>query len=154
MLSDELKMENKSVLIAHFADLLKYICKTFFEWNGEKDEYGRAILQIVGTDVIRAQEPDFWVDFIIKIISLFDGFWDYVLIPDCRFPNEYEKFKELGYDTTLIRIERPSFESSLTDEQKFHKSETALDGYRYDYIIKADTMNQLYINAVAYAQIL
>ncbi len=38
------------VLIAHYADLVKYVAKTFFEWNGEKDEYGRSLLQHIGTE--------------------------------------------------------------------------------------------------------
>ena len=55
-----------STLIVHYADLLKYMCKTFFGWNGEKDEFGRSLLQRVGTDCIRNVEPDYWVDFVIS----------------------------------------------------------------------------------------
>ena len=52
-----------SVLIAHYGDLLKFICKNFFGWNGEKDTDGRTLLQQVGTNCIRKQNPDYWVDF-------------------------------------------------------------------------------------------
>ena len=74
----------KRVLIIHNADLLKYICKTLFLWDGKKDARGRHILQYVGTDIVRAQRPDFWVDYIISILTLFGDSWDYVLIPDCQ----------------------------------------------------------------------
>ena len=33
------------VLIIHYADLLKFMCKQLFHWNGEKDERGRHLLQ-------------------------------------------------------------------------------------------------------------
>ena len=41
ILHDQLVKDNTEVLITHYADLLKYICKTFFNWNGKKDEQGR-----------------------------------------------------------------------------------------------------------------
>jgi hypothetical protein len=37
------KNEEK-VLVIHYADVLKYICKQYFGWNGEKDEYGRRFI--------------------------------------------------------------------------------------------------------------
>lgn len=138
ILKELLEADGKSVKIAHFADLLKFICKTYFDWDGQKDERGRHIFQYVGTDVIRAKSPDYWADFIVNFLSMFQEEWDYVLLPDCRFPNEYELFKYSGINTVLLRVERPGFVSPLTPEQQAHKSETALDGYRYDYVIQND----------------
>ena len=125
---------NKRVLIAHFADLLKYVCRTFFDWNGEKDDYGRSLLQQVGTDIVCAKQPDFWVDFIINILKLFNNTWDVVIIPDCRFANEVAKIKA-NFDTTVIRIVRPGFNNGLSDKQKQHPSETALDDFNFDHIV-------------------
>ena len=96
-----MNLKNKKVLITHYADLLKYICRTFFKWNGEKDDYGRTLLQQVGTNIVGAKQPDFWVDFIISVLNLFEGSWDIVIIPDCRFVNEVEKMKN-HFDTTLM----------------------------------------------------
>ena len=45
MLKDELEKNGSRVLITHFADLLKFIAKEFFKWNGEKDNEGRRLLQ-------------------------------------------------------------------------------------------------------------
>ena len=134
-MQDFLELEGKKVLIAHYGDLVKYICKTFFDWNGEKDEAGRTLLQRVGTDVIRAQEPDYWVGFIETILRMFLNEWDYVLIPDCRFPNEIEYLKNRGFDVTHIRVVRENFESPLTEEQQKHPSETALDEYGQDILL-------------------
>lgn len=138
MIRDELKERNERVLIAHYADLLKYICRTFFNWNGEKDEFGRHLLQYVGTDVIRKKAPNFWVQFIGSILTYFGENWDYVLIPDTRFPNEIDEMKDYGFDVMHIRINRPNFDSPLTEEQKRHPSETALDNTPPDYYILND----------------
>ena len=135
LLRDSLKTDGNRVLVTHYADLLKYMCRTFFDWDGNKDEKGRHILQYVGTDIIRKQAPDFWVDFISSVLTYFNENWDYVLIPDTRFPNEIDKLLSNGFDVTHIRVVRPNFESSLTEEQKNHPSETALDNANPDFYI-------------------
>lgn len=144
IMSKKLEDHGDKVLIAHYADLLKFICRTYFGWNGEKDEQGRQLLQYVGTDVIRKQMPDYWVDFIISVLKLFDGEWDYVLIPDSRFPNEIEKLRDSGFDVQHVRVVRYGFISPLTAEQQKHPSETALDNTVPDsYIINDGTLDDL-----------
>ena len=124
-LKSTLEADGYKVQVAHYADLLKYICKQFFGWNGQKDDAGRHILQYVGTDVIRTQKPDFWVDFIISMAKLFPDAWDYLLIPDCRFPNEIDCIKSAGLDMVHLRVVRKNFTSPLSKEQQAHPSETA-----------------------------
>ena len=136
LIQKKLQNDGYRVLITHYADLLKYVCKTYFGWDGNKDAQGRELLQYVGTDIIRTQHPDFWVDFIIQILKLFPDSWDYVIIPDCRFPNEALKIRESGIPTHLIRVRRSNFVSPLTDEQQRHPSETALDDFIPDSLIK------------------
>ena len=114
------------VRIIHYADLLKFICKSWFDWDGQKDEYGRTLLQRVGTDTIRSKDPDYWVDFVAGLLKLFPDEWDYVIIPDCRFPNEINVMKA-NFDTIHLRVNRTNFISPLSPEQQNHKSETALD---------------------------
>lgn len=135
LLRDCLKTDGNRVLVAHYADLLKYMCRTFFDWDGNKDEKGRHILQYVGTDIIRKQAPDFWVDFISSVLTYFNENWDYVLIPDTRFPNEIDRLISKGFDVTHVRVVRPNFESPLTKEQQKHPSETALDNVNPDFYI-------------------
>lgn len=134
IMAEYLEEKGNKVLIAHFADLLKYICTKFFGWNGDKDEKGRTLLQYVGTDVVGKQRPDFWVNFIIDILKLFENEWDFVIIPDCRYPIEYKAMRNI-FDTTLIRVERPNFDNGLTDTQKNHPSEVAMDNYDFDKVI-------------------
>ena len=144
LIKDSLKVDGNRVLVAHYADLLKYMCRTFFDWDGNKDEKGRHILQYVGTDIIRKQAPDFWVDFISSVLTYFKENWDYVLIPDTRFPNEIDKLISNGFDVIHIRVVRPNFESPLTEEQQSHPSETALDNVNPDfYIYNEGSMDEL-----------
>ena len=135
ILKDIFEKKGYKVLITHFADLLKYICTQFFNWNGKKDIEGRSLLQKIGTDVVGKKDSNFWVDFLIKILKFFDNTWDVVLIPDCRFPQEVELLKQ-NFDTKIFRIIRPNFDNGLTIEQKNHISETALDNYKFDLIIE------------------
>lgn len=134
---EELTNKGYRVLLTHYADLLKYICKTFFGWNGEKDERGRQILQYAGTDVVRKECPDYWVKFIVDMLEFFGENWNYVIIPDTRFPNEIEYISKY-YNTQHIRVIRPNFKSALTEEQLKHPSETALDNVVADFVLWND----------------
>ncbi len=115
------------VQIMHYADELKFICKQYFGWDGNKDDAGRHILQYIGTDVVRKQDPDFWVDRLTSLIAMFWNEWDYVIVPDTRFPNEVWRPRSLTDNCWHVRVERTNFESPLTAEQRQHPSETALD---------------------------
>lgn len=135
-LKDALESKGNKVLIFHYGDAVKHICRSYFGWNGEKDVVGRTILQRVGTDIIRERDPNFWVDFGIRMFKACHDEWDYVLIPDCRFPNEIERLKEEGFDVAYFRVYRgENFDNGLSEEQKAHPSETALDEYEPDISI-------------------
>jgi hypothetical protein len=133
---DLLVHKGKRVLITHYADLLKYICIKYLNWNGEKDESGRQLLQNVGTDIIRKKDPDFWVNFVAQVLGYLHNNWDYVIIPDCRFENEIDVIKKYGFSTIHLRVSRNDIPNNiLTDGQKSHISETALDNVAPDYIL-------------------
>lgn len=136
-LRDALTSDGHSVCIMHYADLLKFVCTQYLGWSGAKDESGRSLLQRVGTDVVRAQDPDFWVDFVTRLLGLLKNEWDYVLIPDCRFPNECDKPKEL-FPSVTVKIVRKGFKSPLTAKQRRHPSETALNDYEFDETVRND----------------
>ena len=95
-------------------------------------------MQTVGTDIVRRWNEDYWVDFIIDMLSLFGCQYDYVLIPDARFPNEVSKIKEKWPDTIHLRVERKQYQTHLTEEQKHHVSETALSSVMPDIWIHND----------------
>lgn len=138
LLKAELEANQHSAMIIHYADLLKYICKQYFNWDGVKDDQGRELLQIVGTDIIRKKDPEFWVDFVIRLSKVFSDTIDYILIPDVRFPNEIQKWWENNIQPITIRVERPEFDSNLSNSAKNHISETALDDFNFNYILIND----------------
>ena len=148
------KLGNR-VLITHYGDLVKYVCKNFFNWDGKKDLTGRTLLQHIGTDIIRKEEPSYWVNFIIGIIKFFPNEWDYILIPDCRFPDEYEMLIENNMLAYLLRIERTGFMNSLTETQRNHISETALDDYPNDFVIYNDSgLEELELKCEIFSKVL
>jgi len=137
ILKDKLEYLGKKVLIIHYADYLKYICKQYFGWDGNKDEKGRTILQQIGTEKVRTRNLNFWVELIEMFIDVFDDDFDYFLIPDTRFPNEINYLKDFGWDVISLHIERIGFENHLTPEQRLHLSEIALDNFTFDYYLKS-----------------
>lgn len=134
----ELERRKKTAVIIHYGDLLKYICKEYFNWDGGKDDYGRSLLQFIGTSVVREQKPNYWVDFVCGFLEVFDGVWDYAIIPDVRFPNEIIEVIDKGFHAKHIRIERTDFDNGLTSAQRKHISETALDYVIPNYLVKND----------------
>jgi hypothetical protein len=138
ILKSKLEQLGNKVLILHFADYLKHLCRQYFTWNGVKDDPGREILQVIGTDKVRNRNPDFWVNTVIEFLKVFQKDYDYFLIGDCRFPNEILKLRKEGFDTFAVRVNRPNYDNGLTEQQKQHISETALDNFVFDYQIEND----------------
>lgn len=127
----------KKSIIIHFADLLKFVCKSYLGWDGEKDEKGRNLLQKVGTEEFRTVYPTFWADFVVSILNVLGYNWQYVIIPDFRFPNECSQFEEFGYEVITVKIERIDHENILNKDQKTHSSEIALNGFDFDFKVSS-----------------
>jgi len=91
----------------------------------------RRLLQVVGTDIIRAVQHDVWVDYLIRSVAK-DG---RVVVDDVRFRNEWEAFDAAGWLTVYcaappsIRDKRltADYGKPLSDAEKHHPSECDLD---------------------------
>ena len=96
----------------------------------------REVMQIFGTDIMRqCFDYDIWAKAPFKKYK--DSNFDFIIIDDCRFPNEAEA--SIENNSILIRLTR-----NVLDEDA-HISEKAMDDYpknKYDYIIN----NHLYKN--------
>ena len=150
MLKQQLEEQNYKVMIIHFADVLKFVCRQYFDWNGEKDEYGRTLLQQVGTEMREKNNPNMWVNITKELIRGIGAEFDYVLVPDTRFKEEINMLNEY-FNCLSVRILRQDIDSdgiarvhvnNLTNEQRAHKSECDLDDYKFDFFIS----NDYYIN--------
>ena len=145
-----LEEQNYKVMIIHFADVLKFVCRQYFDWDGQKDDYGRSLLQQVGTEMREKNNPNMWVNITKELIRGIGAEFDYVLVPDTRFKEGINMLNEY-FDCTSIRVLRQNINSygmasdhvnHLTNEQRAHKSECDLDDYKFDYFI----INNYYIN--------
>lgn len=140
----ENNLENsKYVLHIAYADYLKYICTKYLNWDGLKEHEGRTLLQVVGTDIARKNNPDIWVNVVVELVKGLGCKYDFVVISDVRFPNEVHRWKEEGFDVISVLIERLDFESELSDEQKKHISETAMSDFKFDCRIESKDLEEL-----------
>jgi hypothetical protein len=88
----------------------------------------RGLLMWWGTEFRRAQDPDYWVHRVATQILLDKP--TVALIADVRFPNEFCWVQSCRGIT--VRVSRPGYQIPST-----HSSETALDGWKFDYEISA-----------------
>jgi hypothetical protein len=97
----------------------------------------RTLLQWYGTEYRRAKSPNYWVrklsQTIKKDIDIRLG-----IVTDVRFPNEYKWVKSFGRDGITVCVKRRNAEAVYN-----HTSETSLDGYEFDYIVEADSLEDL-----------
>ena len=136
--------QNYKVLIAHFADLVKFYAKQYYNWNGEKDESGRALLQKIGTTIMRGYNDRYWGDIIAQLIAGVSAYndFDICLIPDWRFISKFEAITSYCNDVITIRINRKDengnhyMNPSMTHEQIWHQSEIELDNFNFEWIIE------------------
>jgi hypothetical protein len=147
-----LSLESKgyNVIVTRYAKYLKEVATDYCGWNGIKDEYGRNLLQQLGTDIIRKKlnKPLFHVGRTCEDIEITQDYYDYVIIDDARYENEiYYPKTMFGNKVVSIRVNRINedgsmWQSNLTDEQKNHISETSLDDFRFDYYITTRSIDE------------
>jgi hypothetical protein len=117
-----------------YAKSLKNIAKDVFGWDGKKDERGRRLLQVLGTDCARTYNNNFWLEKWLECyqnISIKNDKRTIVFVPDVRFQNEAEQILSLG--GTMINIVGRS--SDLGSNEK-HISEIPLEPNLINYTIE------------------
>jgi len=137
-----------------YGDILKFVCKEYFGWDGNKDEAGRQMLQQVGTNLCRNNHPDVWTNCVIEIVKGLKTEYDFVLVPDTRFLNEITAWEDTEFFTFTVRLNRKNDDGTdyinhLTNEQKQHISEIALDEYGFNYVIENKNLNDIAFAASA-----
>ena len=145
ILRDESSKRNLKVVKTAFASDLKRVAKEYFGWNGEKDENGRHLLQHLGTEEVRRFFPNHWVDSVAEVLVSTQERWDFAIIDDWRFKQEFSTMENYctsyGIELIPVRIERiynsgQLWNNSLTLEASQHSSELDLDNfYKFRYNI-------------------
>lgn len=124
--SDSDKNQLTKVQWDSFSWEIRYRYGGTIEHGIKKHRYGpmtiREVLQVYGTDVVRAINQDAWSNLPFK------KKWtsDVVTVNDLRYPNEVENILKAG--GVVLRLQR---DTGLTDT---HISETALDNYVFDNV--------------------
>jgi hypothetical protein len=112
----------------------------FAGWEYAKVRYPevRRILQHVGQS-IRDRDPDYWASRLMRRVEV-EASWNDrpVVVTDVRYRNEAEALSDAGF--RLVRIVRPSLPNQTGAE---HESETALNNFRADAVIRNDSTPEL-----------
>ncbi len=139
--------------VAKFAYPVYMIAEKYFNMTS-KD---RRLLQVIGTDAGRDQvDSEIWVNRFkedMKIIRLTAKILERpvpkFVMDDCRFPNEHEILKELGFVGIYIdvpdeirKIRLIGRDGTAQEGTLNHKSETLIDSFKDD-LIKLDGTGSL-----------
>ncbi len=132
--------KNKKVVRLGFSDYIKNYAMKITNWDGRDETKPRELLQTIGTDIVREKiNKDFFINRLCEDIVVYSYFFDVIVISGGRFPNELDIPKSKFKDVFIIKVERPGFENNLTEKQKKHITEHALDNYQnYDYLLEND----------------
>jgi len=132
MLFRELERKNFTVTRDSFSRTLKDCAKEYFLWDGKKDERGRKLLQLIGTEVGRWYDNDLWVKHLVNKLNTERMFYpSFVIVDDWRFENEYQYLNDLNFEVFCVRIM-----SETLGEDNDHKSEHSIpENFKFDYII-------------------
>lgn len=128
--------KHKECIILSYASYIKEIAKNVLSWDGCEENKPRDFLQQFG-DVIKSIDSNLLVNRMIEDIKMYSYFYDLIVISDARFINEIETIKNNFKNVYSINIY--GRDNNLTELQKNHITETALDKYtNYDYKLKND----------------
>lgn len=134
-----------------FADHLKSVCMHLFDMTHDQVytlegketidlRYGRTpreILQFMGTEVVRDNFPNLWVQHMWRACEGIEN----IVIPDVRFDNE-AAFVALN-EGVMIEIERPRLQKkgplAWIKEKIGHRSERGVNRQLLDYIVINDS---------------
>src|SRR3990172_8206817 len=116
-----------------FSYPIKELASLHFNWDGKKDERGRRLLQVIGTEAGRTYDENLWVKKLEDRIFNQIFPYNFVFVDDWRFPNERDYFKDNPfYEVTTIGITR---DVKLEEELSSHPSENSLDMSEMDFVI-------------------
>ncbi len=124
-----------------FADEVKRIASEltgldFF--NEEVKETNRWFLQVLGTELMRRFDENYWVKrAIVKAQELISQ-GKIIVCTDARFPNEMEALKSIGCFSVRLEVS-PDEQVKRGRKTTHHASETALDDYKgFDLILTTE----------------
>ena len=129
-----------------YADALKVLCRVQYGMT-KKDG---PLLQRVGTEIVRAQDPSLWIRTLYWTVD--ENPVPYVLVTDVRFPDEADFIHQMGGALVKVtRIQEDGTQYIDPSRPATHASECALDNYEYwDKHIESRSVEQTEADALEY----
>lgn len=147
MLKEEYEKMGKKCAVLKFGKYIKDYAKEYLGWDGREETKPRDLLQFLNATLIRKKlkMPTFQARRMKEDIKVLSYFFDVLIIPDLRFPNEVDMQKKSFKNVIAIRVNRPNFTGDgLTKEQAKAINEVALDDYKdWDYVVINTTLEGL-----------
>lgn len=143
----------KKVIILQYSSYIKEYAKKISNWDGSEETKPRELLQVLGTDVIRAKiDGEFFIKRICGDIEVYSFFFDVIIISDSREPLEIDIPKSKFKNVYGIKVERTNFDDGMTDEQRKHYTEVAFDNYeKFDKVLaNSGTIEELKEKTIKY----
>ena len=140
MMKEEYEKRGKRVIIIAFADYVRMCLDKYYGIKDYKTSEGRTIIQHFATDLVRKNDPTFWGRTVGDLLRAIEDDFDYAIIPDWRFENEYTSLASRFAPHIIVQvgIYRPNNEATdnMTEAQRKHQSETEMNDYKnFDYNI-------------------
>jgi hypothetical protein len=140
------KIKNINAIQTEYSKYLKLYAKEIIGYDGSRENKPRKFLQDLGTYIREdLNMPHFFTKRMLEDFKIYEKFVDIVVISDVRLKEEIEDLKNSQYnDIITIRVNNKNLFYNLTEEEKTHITETALENYPYfDYIIENKSLNEL-----------
>lgn len=145
LIKQEEEKNSKKVCILKLTAPLYRWAEDYFNYDKEKDEKPRELLQTLGYDILqlKLKKKDFLLDYLITTIEVLDDYYDVGLITDGRLVHEIEVLKEKYPNIKTILLTNKK-DNKLTNKEKNHQTEIDLDDYQdFNYIVENKDMESL-----------
>ena len=150
LIKQEEEKDNNKVCILKLTAPLYSWAEDYFDYDKEKEEKPRELLQTLGYDILqlKLKKKDFLLDYLITTIEVLDNYYDVGLITDGRLVHEIEVLKEKYPNIKTILLTNKK-DNKLTNKEKNHQTEIELDDYKdFDYIVENKDMESLKLEAL------
>lgn len=131
--------ESKIAGIAPFAMGIKTMAN-FVGWDNNKDEKGRKLLQQFG-NAGREYDEDIWINFTMSAITQAGVPFDFIIMDDWRFPNEYAWFDKYPKDFGVYSVRVVRDDKLLLNPEDADVSENALPDLAEFYDFNINNVN-------------
>ena len=119
-----------------FSYYIKDYAKRISNWDGREETKPRELLQNLGIELVRNKiDSKLFINRTLEDIKVFSYFYDVIIISGGRLVEELETIKT-NYPNSISIGVVSNLKNNLTEEEKKHLTEVALDNYNsYDYKI-------------------